>query len=155
MRKAFFVAVVLMGSGVCSATFAATPDGCRAIFAGCMKACSTNERCQSNCYEGVGLCLMFARQGNKPFFRDAATAAGPFSAPAVSSGVKNVNPGVATTTTANIGTVGTQAINAGAAVTATTGITASTPGKPIATFSNGISAHLPVAQPARGNLRAQ
>ena len=157
MRRALIVVFILANFGVCSAAFAVSPDDCRAQFDGCMKACSTDQQCQSNCYEGVGFCLNVARQGKKPFFRDAATAVGAVSAPATTSGAKNVNPGSAATTTTKIETVGVQTINPGAA-TATTTTNApplSAPAKPSTAISNGVLGHASGGQLGRGNLRVQ
>jgi len=154
MRKVI-VALVFVGFGASSAAFALSPDYCRELAAACKKDCST-DRCVDGCQDGFEFCLLFAHQGKKPTFRGAATTVGPFSAPAMTSGVKNVNPGTAATTTANIGTGGAKTINPGAAAaTATGAATLSAPAKPFTSVSNGISSGVSIAQPGRSNLRAQ
>ena len=148
MRKVLIIALGLASLGVlgvCSAAFATTPDDCRTIFAGCMKACSKDQQCESNCYEGVGFCLKVTHPG-KSFFRGAGTAVGAFSAPATTPGAKNVNSGTAATTTANIGKGGVQAINPGTAITTTTNAARlSAPAKPPTSISSGIAGYAPIA----------
>ena len=155
MRRILMIVLVSVSFGTCSAAFALSPDYCRELAAACTKDCSTDQ-CVDGCQDGFEFCLLFAHQGKKPTFRGAATTVGPFSAPAMTPGVKNVNPGTAATTTANIGTVGTKTVNPGAATTTPTGVaTLSTSAKPQTAFSNGTSRGAPVVQPGRNNLRVQ
>ena len=155
MRRALIVVFILANFGVCSAAFAVSPDDCRARDEECKKACS-NQQCLDVCQGGVEFCFSVAHQGNKPFFRDAATAVGAVSAPATTSGVKNVNPGSAATTATNAGAIGVQTIKPGTAATTTTNTAPlSAPGKPPVSFSNGVSGHVPSGQPGRSNVRAQ
>ena len=153
MRRILMIVLVSVSFGTCSAAFALSPDYCRELAAACKKDCSTDQ-CVDGCQDGFEFCLLFAHQGKKPTFRGAATAVGPFSAPAMTSGVKTVNPGNAATTTANIGTVGVKAINPAAATT-TGAATLSTAAKPPTPSSNVIPRGALITQPGRSNLRVQ
>ena len=149
------IALAFMSFGASTAAFALPPDYCRELDAACKKECSTYE-CVNKCQDGFEFCLLFAHQGKKPTFRGAATTVGPFSPPAMTSGVKSVNPGTAATTTANIGMGGSRAINPGTAATTTiSAAPSSAPSKPPSAVSSGVAPHAPIAQSGRGNLRIQ